>query len=99
MLVVAGAVAVVSLTVAGVIPAMAAWLAASVFAALPSVAWFVFGVIQQKYVVDFAGDAARYLEPRPSNVQVRQAIREDGLSLLDALHDDWQRPSDHRVRP
>jgi len=37
-------------------------------------------------VIDSLGDAARYLTPRPSNIQNRQAIRIAAVDLLDALH-------------
>ncbi|WP_448005156.1 hypothetical protein [Agromyces bauzanensis] len=84
---IAGVAAAVILTATGAISSFAAWLALGAFAALPAVAWFVFGVVQRRYVVEFAGDAARYLEPRPGNVQLRQAIREAGLNLINALHD------------
>lgn len=33
------------------------------------------------------GDAARYFRPSPRNVPCRQAIRQKGLELLEALHD------------
>lgn len=86
-IVVAGVAGAVILTATGAISALAAWLALGALAVLPAIGWFIFGVLQQKYVVDFAGDAARYLEPRPGNIQLRQAIREAGLDLLNALHD------------
>lgn len=41
-----------------------------------------------KPVVDVVGDAARYLSPKPENVQARQAIREAGIALLAQLHTD-----------
>ena len=56
-------------------------------AALPAVAKFAFTSLQSKFVVNFAGDAARYLEPRAGNIARRQEIREAGANLLDALHD------------
>lgn len=87
VVILAAILAVPILTYTGVISQVAAWLAAGALAALPAILWFVFGVVQKKYFVDFAGDAARYLEPRPGNIQVRQEIREAGLDLLNALHD------------
>ena len=36
----------------------------------------------------YAGDAFRYLNPDPPNVQVRRAIRTAGLTLLRGLHED-----------
>lgn len=40
------------------------------------------------WVTDSLGDAARYLDARPQNVALRQAIRTNVIDLLDALHDD-----------
>jgi hypothetical protein len=37
------------------------------------------------FVVPTAGDAARYLEPSPTNVETRQKIREAGVELLTKL--------------
>lgn len=38
------------------------------------------------YLVNFAGDAARYLEPNASNISRRQEIREAGVKFLNTLH-------------
>jgi hypothetical protein len=47
--------------------------------------------------LQYAGDAARYLSPRPENVGVRLAIRSEAIRLLEGLHDDptWRRY--HRI--
>src|SRR5262249_23061735 len=47
--------------------------------------------------LQYAGDAARYLSPRPENVGVRRAIRSAAIELLEGLHDDpsWRRY--HRI--
>lgn len=47
----------------------------------------ILGIIL-KPVVDVVGDAARYLSPRPENVQARHNIRAAGLALLEQLHED-----------
>ena len=39
------------------------------------------------FLVSRLGDAARYLSPRPANIAVRQAIREQGVALLRRLHE------------
>lgn len=39
-------------------------------------------------VTQVVGDAARYLAPRPANIERRQVIREAGVDLLDKLHRD-----------
>ena len=55
---------------------------------LPAIATFAFKAIRDEYVIGYAGDAARYLEPRADNISRRQEIREAGAKLLDALHDN-----------
>lgn len=37
-------------------------------------------------LVNYLGDAARYLSPQPGNIRLRRAIRADGVRLLHALH-------------
>jgi hypothetical protein len=69
---------------------IAAWikgLGIALLAALPAVAKLLLGALRDEYIVGYAGDAARYLEPRPENIARRQAIREAGAKLIDALHD------------
>jgi hypothetical protein len=44
-----------------------------------------------KYLVDsiginILGDAARYLQPKPSNIAHRQSIRMAGVNLIEKLH-------------
>lgn len=61
--------------------------AVGALAILPSVLWFVWKVFRKHFVLGYAGDAARYLEPKPDNIEKRQKIREAGVKLLDDLHD------------
>jgi len=49
--------------------------------------WLAVGQVE-RLVLGFAGDAFRYLNPDPPNVQVRRAIRTAGLTLLRGLHED-----------
>ena len=56
------------------------WVAAAIAVA-------VGGFVMAQFVVPIAGDAARYLTPRPPNIGARQAIREAGVDLLRQLHD------------
>ena len=56
-------------------------------AALPALASAALKMFQDQFIIGYAGDAARYLEPRPENIARRQEIREAGAKLLDALHD------------
>jgi hypothetical protein len=54
-----------------------------ILAALLPVALKAFG---NRYIVNYAGDAARYLEPRAYNISRRQEIREAGVKLINDLH-------------
>jgi hypothetical protein len=49
------------------------------------------------FMLQYVGDAARYLSPAPPNIGVRHAIRSAALDLLRGLHDDptWHRY--HRI--
>lgn len=68
---------------------LAAWLTGLGVggAALLAAGRFVLPLLGKEFVVGYAGDAARYLEPRAGNIARRQEIREAGANLLDALHD------------
>ena len=78
---------VVVLVVTGTWSWLAGLLTTGVLVLVPAIFWFVFGFLRDTYIVNFAGDAARYLEPRTENIRLRQEIREAGLELFDALHD------------
>jgi len=39
------------------------------------------------FVINYVGDAARYLDPRPPNIAMRQRIRKEGIELLQRLHE------------
>lgn len=62
------------------------YLGGGILVALPAIAKFAL-TAGNKFIVGYAGDAARYLEPRPDNITRRQEIREAGAKLLNALHD------------
>ncbi|MGJ7488581.1 hypothetical protein ACSFA2_25170 [Variovorax sp. LT2P21] len=67
-----------------------AWLKGfgiGLLAALPAIAKFAFAKLRDEFILGYAGDAARYLEPRADNIARRQAIREAGAKLIEALHD------------
>ena len=49
--------------------------------------WIVAGAVEQ-FVLGYAGDAFRYLNPDPPNIAARRAIRTAGLELLRGLHSD-----------
>ncbi len=46
----------------------------------------LFQYFGKDFVTNYLGDAARYLQPHPANVNHRQAIRSHGVSLLEKLH-------------
>jgi hypothetical protein len=39
------------------------------------------------FIVNYVGDAARYLNPSPTNIEMRRRIREEGIKLLKKLHE------------
>lgn len=45
-------------------------------------------LLLEGFLLDYIGDAARYLMPTPKNIQLRQTIRKEGLRLLQRLHED-----------
>lgn len=61
-------------------------IAGGALVALPAIASYALGALRDEFVTGYAGDAARYLEPRAENVARRQEIREAGDELLAALH-------------
>lgn len=75
---------------ASVVVAAAAWIWWATAGGDP--AWWtgllttVLGMGLQGVVLNYAGDAARYLSPSPANIALRHAIRKEGVALLDALH-------------
>lgn len=46
--------------------------------------WERFGL---PLAINYLGDAARYLQPRPENIAHREAIRAEGVELLERIHD------------
>jgi hypothetical protein len=43
--------------------------------------------ILYRFIVQYLGDVARYLDPDPLNIKMRQTIRAEGVGLLKRLHD------------
>ncbi len=56
------------------------------------------GGIAQSISINFIGDAARYLTPKPGNIINRQQIRKDGLELLRKLHGEKQDGTENTPR-
>jgi hypothetical protein len=57
---------------------------------LPLVAFIVKNLWQNiglPLAINYLGDAARYLQPHPDNIAHRQAIRREGVRLLEKLHE------------
>ncbi len=48
--------------------------------------WLLLGGTLTAFMVNVAGDAARYLHVAPANIEIRRRIRETGISLLQKLH-------------
>ncbi len=46
----------------------------------------IFGGVGMKFVTRYFGDVARYVQAKPGNIKVRQAIRENGIKLLEDLN-------------
>ncbi|HUR33849.1 MAG TPA: hypothetical protein VM032_08635 [Vicinamibacterales bacterium] len=60
------------------------WLTfGSAVAGAAAVLWRFLG---QPIAINFIGDAARYLRPKPANIAHRQAIRQAGVLLIEKLH-------------
>lgn len=75
------------LVITGTTAAWSAAIAAGAFAFIPGLVWASWRFARNTLLLAFAGDAARYLEPKPGNIARRQEIREAGVDLLEALHD------------
>jgi hypothetical protein len=83
-----GMLAVVGLLVAtGTTAAWSAAITAGALAFVPGLVWASWKFARSTLLLAFAGDAARYLEPKPGNIARRQEIRRAGVDLLEALHD------------
>lgn len=48
-------------------------------------------------LLNTAGDAARYFNPMPSNIEERSNIRKEGIAFLKKLHDRTEKPYDRIV--
>ena len=80
--------------IAGNGPAFAQWTA---LGAIGGALWTLCRSTGTYFGLQYAGDAARYLNRRPENVGVRRTIRAAAIELLEKLHDDpsWRRY--HRI--
>ena len=45
------------------------------------------GFVISGFVINYVGDAARYLNPSPTNIKMRRNIRQQGVELLKKLHE------------
>lgn len=66
---------------------------AALWAAGASALVILFWILRHAVLVEFLGDAAKYLTAAPANIAARNAIRRAGLDMLKALHkdDDYER--------
>lgn len=83
------------LVVAGISISLASGIVAPIYRWYTSLTkfgalWFSASIpfwILAYFLTRYLGDAARYLDPQPENVQIRQKIRSEGISFLRALHE------------
>lgn len=77
---------VAAMIVVGGITGVASWIRSQP----PFSIWWALAVgglvLVQYFLVQFVGDAARYLSPHPRNIALRQKIRAEGIQLLRRLH-------------
>ncbi len=52
-----------------------------------SIVLIVFDLIIANFINTYIGDAARYLNPLPDNIEQRNRIRKEGIALLRSLHE------------
>lgn len=80
------------LSILGGVPAeLRAWFAEQPVLSLIWIAVVLVALALQALVVQYLGDAARYLSPRPQNIRLRHTIRSEGLQLLRDLHKRYDR--------
>jgi hypothetical protein len=70
--------------------AIAQWFKSLPTFGLVSLALLAALLFAKYIIVYFAGDAARYLSPRPRNIKLRQSIRREGIALLRKLHESGE---------
>ncbi|MFC2155808.1 hypothetical protein ACFLRB_04895 [Acidobacteriota bacterium] len=68
------------------IPAWSDWLK-SHWKILGSGVLIVFDLLIAGFINRYIGDAARYLNPHPDNIEQRNRIRKEGIELLKSLHE------------
>ena len=61
-------------------------LGGGILLSIPVIISFGFKYLRNKFAIGYLGDAARYLEPNPENIAIRQKVRQTGTQLLDDLH-------------
>ncbi|MEM8487893.1 MAG: DUF2779 domain-containing protein [Bacteroidota bacterium] len=77
------------------VPVISKWLAPGLDSIAAKVVAGIFYTVVVRLVLQaghtvltqYVGDAARYLHPDPENIQIRQAIRANGVRLLKKLHE------------
>lgn len=86
LIVVAVSTAMGGLTLEIAVPAAILAFAAVVPAAVWSFGRVVGRSLHKTIVAEILGDASRYFDTSPNNVEVRQQVRAKGIELLDSLH-------------
>ncbi|WP_146115003.1 hypothetical protein [Malikia spinosa] len=78
--------AILNLVFRDVISSWIAGIGFGIFLIIPIIVKFFYWVLGNDFIIGYAGDAARYLDPYADNIASRQAIREAGAKILDDLH-------------
>ncbi|GAB2767560.1 hypothetical protein GCM10027275_07460 [Rhabdobacter roseus] len=71
-----------------------------IIAVVLAVVRVLYGLVKVPFsslVLNTAGDAARYFNPMPSNIEERSTIRREGITFLRKLHDRKTKPYDRIV--
>ena len=71
--------------------------AMALFLLLGRIVLWIVEVPFSQLLLNTAGDAARYFNPMPSNIDERSTIRREGIAFLRKLHDQTQTPYDRIV--
>ena len=64
---------------------------------LMRVLFWIIRVPLSQLLLNTAGDAARYFNPMPSNIEERSSIRREGIDFLRKLHDRKEKPYDRII--
>lgn len=69
----------------------------AIFLVIGRLVLWVVKVPFSQFVLNTAGDAARYFNPMPSNIEERSTIRREGIAFLRKLHERKEKPYDRII--